>query len=173
MNAFAPPEGRLYDRVVTVEMFEHMRNWEKLFSRISAWMKKDGLMFIHVFAHKSSPYAFEVNGESDWMSKYFFSGGMMPSHDMISRLDNSPLKEVERWEVNGSHYGKTCEAWCENLYINRAEVLRLFGECYGGSEYAEMWFQRWRLFFLACAELFFYNEGTEWFVSHHLLQVAQ
>jgi cyclopropane-fatty-acyl-phospholipid synthase len=93
MNDFKPPEGILYDRVVTVEMFEHMRNWEMLFERISGWMKSDGLMFMHVFAHKSYPYAFEVNGESDWMSKHFFSGGMMPSHDMISHLDKSPLRE--------------------------------------------------------------------------------
>jgi len=96
---------------------------------------------------------------------------MMPSHDLVSRLDKCSLVEKERWSVNGNHYAKTCEAWLENHYKNRDEILRLFGECYGGPQHAEMWFQRWRLFYLACAELFSYNFGEEWIVSHHLLGV--
>jgi cyclopropane-fatty-acyl-phospholipid synthase len=117
MNEFkGAPDNRKFDRVVTVEMFEHMRNWEALFTKISDWLKPDALMFMHVFAHAKFPYAFEVNGPSDWMSEHFFSGGMMPCHDMISRLDKSPLKEIERWIVNGTHYGKTCEAWLSKMY---------------------------------------------------------
>jgi cyclopropane-fatty-acyl-phospholipid synthase len=110
MNDFQAEEGT-FDRVVTVEMFEHMRNWEELLSRISRWLKKDGKMFMHVFAHMTSPYSFEIKGESDWMSEHFFSGGMMPSHDLISRLTNSPLQESNRWAVNGQHYSRTCEDW--------------------------------------------------------------
>ena len=169
MNDFQA--NHTFDRVVTVEMFEHMRNWELLFTRLSGWLKSDGLMFMHVFAHAKFPYAFEANEPSDWMSEHFFGGGMMPCHDLISRLDKSPLQEKERWAVNGNHYAKTCEAWLENHYRNRDEILRFFGECYGGPEFAEMWFQRWRLFYLSCAELFAYNFGEEWIVSHHLLGV--
>ena len=112
MNVFSPPVeimGKI-DRVVTVEMFEHMRNWEELFTRISSWLKDDGLMFMHVFAHIKYPYPFVDQGESDWMSRYFFSGGMMPCHDQVSRL-KAPLAEVKRWVVNGVHYARTCEDW--------------------------------------------------------------
>lgn len=133
-----------------------MRNWETLFSKISKWLKPDALMFMHVFAHIKFPYAFEVNGPSDWMSEHFFSGGMMPCHDMISRLDQSPLQEIDRWVVNGTHYGKTCEAWLSKMYEHRPEILALFKQCYGEGE-EEKWFQRWKLFYLACAELFNYN----------------
>lgn len=169
MNAFSPPaDYAKFDRVVTVEMFEHMRNWEVLLDRVSTWLKPDGLMFMHVFAHKTMPYPFDDNGESDWMSRFFFSGGMMPSHDQISRLQ-CKLVEQERWAVSGNHYARTCEDWLQNFYNHRTEILQLFSQCYGvGNE--ECWYQRWKLFFLACAELFAFNEGNEWIVSHHLLR---
>ena len=166
MNVFETSEGS-YDRVVSVEMFEHMRNWGVLFTRISRWLKEDGLFFMHFFAHKTHAYAFEVRDASDWMSEHFFSGGMMPSHDLASRVQ-SPLKEIERWEVNGRHYAQTLEHWLQRFYAKRTEVLALFTRCYGEGQ-EECWYQRWKLFFLACAELFAYNDGTEWIVSHHLL----
>ena len=147
-----------------------MRNWGELFRRISTWLKPEGLFFMHVFAHKTHAYAFEVRDASDWMSEHFFSGGMMPSHDLPT-LVKSPLAEISRWEVNGCHYAKTCEDWLQKFYYHRTEVMQLFTRCYGeGNE--ECWYQRWKLFFLSCAELFAYNQGTEWIVSHHLLTVS-
>jgi cyclopropane-fatty-acyl-phospholipid synthase len=168
MNVFATAER--FDRVVSVEMFEHMRNWEELLRRIASWLEPQGLLFLHVFAHRERPYAFEARDDSDWMSRFFFSGGMMPSHALLARLA-SPLLEVERWSVPGTHYARTSEDWLANLERNRAAVLELFRSCYG-LEQASLWYQRWRLFFLACAELFAYRDGTEWIVSHHLLERA-
>ncbi|TAJ17738.1 MAG: class I SAM-dependent methyltransferase [Planctomycetota bacterium] len=168
MNEFATAER--FDRVVSVEMFEHMRNWEALLARIAGWLRADGKLFLHVFAHRAHPYAFEARDESDWMSRHFFSGGMMPSHELVSRLD-APLFEVERWIVPGAHYARTSEHWLAQLEARRAEVLAVFTACYGRAD-APLWYQRWRVFFLACAELFAYRGGREWFVSHHLLEHA-
>lgn len=166
MNDFEA-EGT-YDRVVTVEMFEHMRNWEALLGRVRGWIREDGFFFQHVFAHASRPYAFEVKDESDWMSRYFFTGGMMPSHDMLDQLD-IPFELEDRWKVSGTHYARTAEDWLKNLQDRRDEALPILAETYG-NDVAEVWFQRWRLFFLACAELFAWDEGNEWFVSHNLLR---
>ena len=166
MNEF--DTERRYDRVVSVEMFEHMRNWERLLARVRGWLRDDGYFFQHVFAHASRPYAFEVKDESDWMSRYFFTGGMMPSHEMLDRLD-IPFELVERWKVNGTHYARTAEHWLENLQDRREDVMPVLAETYGAAS-AELWYQRWRLFFLACAELFAWDGGDEWFVSHNLLR---
>ncbi len=166
MNDFQTEET--YDRVVTVEMFEHMRNWEALLGRVRGWIRDDGLFFQHVFAHVSRPYAFEVKDESDWMSRYFFTGGMMPSHDMLDHLD-IPFELEDRWKVSGTHYARTAEDWLKNLQGRRDDALPILAETYG-NDVAEVWFQRWRLFFLACAELFAWDEGNEWFVSHNLLR---
>jgi cyclopropane-fatty-acyl-phospholipid synthase len=155
MNEFdAGTTGRRFDRVVSVEMFEHMRNWEELLSRISGWIQ---------------PYPFEVRDESDWMSRYFFTGGMMPSFDMADHLQ-SPFEVEERWKVNGVHYGRTSEDWVRNLEQRRAEVMPVLAKAYG-SEAAPVWFQRWRIFFLACAELFAYDNGEEWLVCHQRLRL--
>ncbi|MBM3976626.1 MAG: class I SAM-dependent methyltransferase [Planctomycetes bacterium] len=168
MNHFETDER--FDRVVSVEMFEHMRNWEALLTRIARWLRDDGALFLHVFAHREHPYAFEVRDESDWMSRFFFSGGMMPSHGLVSRLA-APLCEQQRWVVSGTHYARTSEEWLANLERRRGAVLELFARCYGPDE-AQRWYQRWRVFFLACAELFAYDGGDEWIVSHHLLKHA-
>ncbi|MEM7306973.1 MAG: cyclopropane-fatty-acyl-phospholipid synthase family protein [Planctomycetota bacterium] len=169
MNAFdAADHGAPFDRIVSVEMFEHMRNWEELLGRASRWLAADGRVFLHVFAHTRWPYPFEVRDESDWMSKYFFTGGMMPCHDLLDHL-TTPFEVEQRWEVNGSHYARTSEDWVRNLERRRAEVLPVLAATYG-AENAGVWFQRWRIFFLACAELFAFDAGKEWIVSHQLLR---
>lgn len=162
MNEFRP-DAR-YDRVVSVEMFEHMRNWEKLLSRVSEWLLPDGRVFLHVFAHQRYAYPFEVRDETDWMSKYFFTGGMMPCPDLIDQL-STPLEVEQRWEVSGTHYARTSEDWLKNLEANKARVLKIFEETYGDGE-AVRWYHRWRVFFLSCAELFAFDGGKEWIVSH-------
>jgi len=169
MNEFAPA-GR-FDRVVSVEMFEHMRNWEELLTRVSGWMKPEGRLFLHVFAHQRYAYPFEVQDDSDWMSEHFFSGGMMPCPDLVDRLD-TPLEVEERWVVPGTHYARTSEDWLRNIEKRRDEVLEIFAETYGAAE-ATRWFHRWRVFFLSCAELFNYADGQEWVVSHMRLRPLQ
>jgi cyclopropane-fatty-acyl-phospholipid synthase len=166
MNTFEAPGT--YDRVVSVEMFEHMRNWESLLGRVRRWLRDDGRVFLHVFAHRSYAYPFEVKDESDWMSRYFFSGGMMPSHDLIDHLE-VPFEVDTRWAVNGSHYARTSEHWLQNMDDRKSEVMAVLRETYGVEE-APRWFERWRVFFLACAELFAWDGGNEWIVSHQRLK---
>ncbi len=162
MNTF--DTDRRFDRVVSVEMFEHMRNWEALLRRVHAWLRPGGRVFLHVFAHASYAYPFEVRDESDWMSRYFFTGGMMPSADLIERLD-VPFAVEGRWLVSGEHYARTAEDWLANLDRNR-ERLRVTLESVYGAKGARMWHERWRAFFLACAESFAYRGGQEWLVVH-------
>ena len=153
-----------FDRVVSVEMFEHMRNWEKLLTRVRSWLKEDGKVFLHVFSHHKYAYPFDVQDETDWMSEHFFSGGMMPCHDLVQKLD-VPFDVDESWVVPGTHYGRTAEDWLRNLEVRRERVLELFRETYGAAD-AGQWYQRWRVFFLSCAELFNHDNGKEWHVSH-------
>lgn len=166
MNEFTTDQR--FDRVVSVEMFEHMRNWARLFHQINAWLKPDGRFFMHVFCHKSLPYAFEVQDESDWMSQYFFSGGMMPSWDLATLIE-SPLQLEHRWQWNGQHYEKTANAWLENMDRRQAELWPIVVATYGQKS-ARLWWTRWRIFFMACAELFGYRNGTEWPVGHYLFR---
>ncbi|MFT7485580.1 MAG: cyclopropane-fatty-acyl-phospholipid synthase [Candidatus Paceibacteria bacterium] len=168
MNEFRAE--RRFDRVVSVEMFEHMRNWEELLTRVSQWMAPGGRLFLHVFAHQRYAYPFEVQDDSDWMSEHFFSGGMMPCPDLVDRLD-MPLEVEERWVVSGTHYGRTSEDWLRNIEEHREEVLEIFAKTYGESE-AIRWYHRWRVFFLSCAELFNFDDGKEWFVSHMRLRAT-
>jgi cyclopropane-fatty-acyl-phospholipid synthase len=164
MNDFR--SERQFDRVVSVEMFEHMRNHNELFERIHGWLKPDGRFFMHIFVHRSVPYLFEDRDSSDWMSRYFFSGGMMPSDDLPLFFQDR-LKIEQRWRWDGTHYQKTAEAWLRNLDNARADVWPVLVNTYG-RDFAKMWFMRWRMFFMAVAELFGYREGSEWFVSHYL-----
>ena len=166
MNEFSI--GERFDRIVSIEMFEHMRNWEELLRRAAAWLRPEGLLFLHVFAHRRYAYPFEDHDASDWMSRHFFSGGMMPCHDLVDRLD-VPFEREASWIVPGTHYARTAEHWLANLEQQRSAVIALFRQTYG-TRAAELWYQRWRVFFLACAELFGYRDGTEWIVSHQLLR---
>ena len=166
MNAF--DAGRRYDRVVSVEMFEHMRNWGELFRRIEGWLKPGGRFFMHVFCHRACAYAFEDEGPADWMGRHFFSGGMMPSDDLPLRFQDD-LRLIHRYRWSGRHYERTANAWLHNMDRRRAAILPIMAATYGDAE-AEHWFQRWRIFFMACAELFGLNEGSEWYVAHYLFE---
>jgi cyclopropane-fatty-acyl-phospholipid synthase len=157
-----------FDRVVSVEMFEHMRNWEALFARVSNWLLPEGMLFMHIFVHRSTPYLFEDKGPSDWMSRHFFSGGMMPSADLPLRIKSELIPE-QRWFWSGLHYARTCNAWLEKMDSQKTALKPLFEETYG-RDFAAIWWQRWRMFFMACAELFAYRHGQEWFVGHYLFR---
>ncbi|TWI97121.1 cyclopropane-fatty-acyl-phospholipid synthase [Mucilaginibacter frigoritolerans] len=166
MNTFKI--DKQFDRVVSVEMFEHMRNYTLLLKKVASFLKDDGKLFIHIFTHKEYAYLFEVIDETDWMSKYFFTGGIMPSDDLMFYF-NEDLVVKKHWHVNGTHYGKTAEAWLKNMDSHKAEIMPLFEETYG-KDNAVKWWVYWRIFYMACAELWNYNKGNEWIVSHYLFQ---
>jgi cyclopropane-fatty-acyl-phospholipid synthase len=165
MNAFAADAGR-FDRVVSVEMFEHMKNYRLLLARIARWLKPDGRLFVHIFTHRDLSYHFVARDDTDWMSRYFFTGGQMPAHDLLS-LFPEDLRLVQDWKVNGRHYQRTAEHWLENMDRHRAEILPLFAQTYGAAA-ARKWWSYWRVFYLSCAELWGYRGGDEWIVSHYL-----
>ena len=154
-----------FDRVVSVEMFEHLRNWPHLFSRIARWLLPDGRFFMHVFATRGAPYAFVERDASDWMSRHFFSGGMMPSDDLAPVFQDD-LRLLRRWRWDGTHYQRTAEAWLGNMDARRATLMPLLEQTYGAD--ASLWWQRWRLFFMSVAELFGHARGQQWWVSHYL-----
>ena len=155
-----------FDRVVSVEMFEHMRNYELLMKKVASKLKPDGKLFVHIFTHKEFAYKFEVKDDTDWMSKYFFTGGIMPSDDLLSYF-NDDLKVVNHWHVSGQHYQKTSEAWLARMDANKTAIMPLFESTYGKDQ-AVKWWSFWRIFFLSCAELWGFNKGEEWIVSHYL-----
>jgi cyclopropane-fatty-acyl-phospholipid synthase len=165
VNDFEPTQS--FDRVMSVEMFEHVRNHELLLSRISRWLEPDGKIFVHHFSHRHHSYLYETEGEDDWMGRHFFSGGMMPADDRLLRCQQD-LAVERKWRVDGTHYQKTSEAWLELQDANAEKLRPILAEVYG-NDGAAMWNQRWRLFFLACSELFGYRNGNEWWVTHTLL----
>ncbi|MCA9708646.1 MAG: class I SAM-dependent methyltransferase [Myxococcales bacterium] len=156
-----------FDRVVSVEMFEHLRNYERLLARIAGWLRPQGSLLVHIFCHRSVPYAFATEGADNWMGRHFFSGGIMPSDDLLLRC-RSELRVVRQWRWPGTHYQRTAEAWLANLDRRREPVLELLAQAHGRPE-AAVWRQRWRMFFMACAELFGYEGGRQWWVSHYRL----
>jgi cyclopropane-fatty-acyl-phospholipid synthase len=155
-----------FDRIVSIEMFEHMRNWDSLFGRVASWLKDDGKFFMHIFTHRTFAYPYEDKGPSDWMSRYFFSGGMMPSDDLPLYFQDHLLLD-DHWMLSGTHYEKTARDWLRNLDAHQAQAVELFQQTYGKGQ-GTKWYVRWRLFFMACEELFGYDEGREWGVSHYL-----
>jgi len=167
MNTFDIMAGR-FDRVVSVEMFEHMKNWPRLMVSIARWLKPGGIFFAHVFTHSHFAYHFEVRDERDWMSKYFFTGGLMPAHGLFPQFQDD-LKLVEDWKINGRHYAQTAEHWLQNMDRHRIEIMPLFTQTYGARE-AGKWWAYWRVFYLACAELWWFRNGEEWHVSHYLFR---
>jgi cyclopropane-fatty-acyl-phospholipid synthase len=167
MNDFDIVAGR-FDRVVSVEMFEHMKNWPRLLANISRWLKPGGLFFLHIFTHARLAYHFVARDQTDWMSRYFFTGGMMPSDDLVTRFQDD-LNLLDHWRTNGRHYQRTAELWLQNMDWHRAELRPLLARTYG-AEQAAKWWVYWRVFFMSCAELWGYRGGEEWLVSHYLLQ---
>lgn len=157
-----------FDRVVSVEMFEHMRNYQILYGKVSQWLKAKGKFFKHIFCHRSFPYAFVPTSDDDWMSQFFFSGGFMPSDDTPLRFQDN-LKIQQQWRWSGVHYAKTARAWLENMDQHWSEIAPVFAACYG-QENVQLWRQRWRIFFMACEELFGYRDGQEWWVTHYLFE---
>ena len=162
---------KLFDRVISIEMFEHMRNYEKLLGRVNVWLKNKGKLFVHIFSHQKIAYPFEDNDDADWMAREFFSGGQMPSHRLLMSFPGQ-MKIEKDWRVSGTHYEKTSLAWLQKMDKNKAEVLELFKKTYGESD-AKSWFQRWRIFFMSCEVLFGFNRGSEWGVSHYLFEKPQ
>jgi cyclopropane-fatty-acyl-phospholipid synthase len=159
---------RRFDRVVSVEMFEHMRNYGELMRRIASWSKPNALLFVHIFSHIRFAYPFTVRDSSDWMAQHFFTGGLMPSDDLLLNFQDQ-FHIREHWRVSGVHYQKSAEAWLARLDRNRDEIIALFAEVYGKDQ-ATSWLVRWRVFFMACAELFGFAGGQEWMVSHYLFE---
>lgn len=157
-----------FDRVVSIEMFEHMRNYETLLARIAGWMKPRATLFVHIFTHRDFAYPFEVRDASDWMARYFFTGGIMPSDDLLLYFQRD-VRLVEHWQVDGRHYQQTAEHWLQNMDANAAALKPVFAQAYGAAQLTRWWVY-WRVFFMSCAELWGHAGGREWIVSHYLFE---
>jgi len=157
---------RSFDRIVSVEMFEHMKNYTLLMRRLAHALRPDGKLFVHIFTHREIAYHYEAG--NDWIGKHFFTGGTMPSDDLLCHFqDDAAL--VDHWRIDGRHYQKTANAWLANMDLNRAPIMEVLARAYGPKD-ATKWFHRWRVFFMACAELWGYRGGREWIVSHYLFE---
>jgi cyclopropane-fatty-acyl-phospholipid synthase len=163
VNTLDLPEAT-FDRCVSVEMFEHVRNYATLLGRISRWLRPAGKLFVHIFAHRTLMYPFETDGRGDWMARHFFTGGLMPAADTLLWFQDD-LRVEARWLMDGTHYQRTANHWLARQDANRAAVLAVLAEAYGDA--APLWFQRWRMFWMACAELFGYAGGSAWGVAHY------
>lgn len=164
VNRLELPEGE-FDRTVSIEMFEHMRNYQHLLGNVARWLKPGGKLFVHIFCHRSLMYPFETQGEDNWMGRYFFTGGLMPSADTLLHFQRD-LSIEQRWLVPGTHYERTANHWLENQDRHRDEVMSVLVQAYGAAD-AARWNQRWRMFWMACAELFGHADGNEWLVAHY------
>ena len=155
-----------FDRIVSIEMFEHLRNYKLILNSLNSFLKTDGRLFIHIFCHKKFTYFYEVKNNLDWMTKYFFQGGIMPSVDIFEYFKDEFII-INQWNINGNNYSKTCKAWLDNHYKNKKKILDIFKTHY---DKPIIWFNRWRIFFLSCEAFFALNNGEEYFVSHYLLK---
>jgi len=164
VNTLQLPQG-MFDRVVSIEMFEHMRNYQTLMGRVAGWLKPGGKLFVHIFCHRELAYLFQTEGEDNWMGRHFFTGGLMPAADTLLQFQEALTLE-ERWLLPGTHYEKTANAWLANQDAHRDQIMGLMRQTYGVAE-AARWYQRWRMFWMACAELFGYAGGSEWMVGHY------
>ncbi|TAL83023.1 MAG: class I SAM-dependent methyltransferase [Rhodanobacter sp.] len=158
-------EPAQFDRCVSIEMFEHMRNYEVLLGRIGSWLRPGGKLFVHIFAHKTLMYPFETSGDDNWMGRHFFTGGLMPASDTLLWFQRE-LNIEQRWHLDGTHYQRTANQWLANQDHRRDQVMATLIAAYG-TRSAPLWFQRWRMFWMSCAELFGYADGQEWLVAHY------
>ena len=166
MNEFRTEDR--FDRILSVEMFEHMRNYERLLKNIASWMQPEARLFVHIFCHREYAYIFETEGSDNWMGRNFFTGGIMPSYDLLLDFQEE-LALQDRWHINGTHYRKTAEQWLRNMNLRKNRIMPVLAEAYG-KQNARLWFQRWRIFFMACAELWGYHNGEEWMVAHYVFR---
>ena len=158
--------NKQFDRIVSIEMFEHLRNYKLILTSLSNLLKTDGRLFVHIFCNKKLTYFYEMKNNLDWMTKYFFQGGIMPSMDIFEYFKNE-FVIINQWTINGNNYSKTCKAWLDNHYKNKKKILEIFMRHY---DKPKIWFNRWRIFFLSCESFFALNNGKEYFVSHYLLK---
>ncbi|WP_101927393.1 MULTISPECIES: SAM-dependent methyltransferase [Luteimonas] len=159
-------DAAAFDRCVSIEMFEHMRNYAQLMSRIGTWLRPGGKLFVHIFAHRTLMYPYETAGEDNWMGRHFFTGGLMPAADTLLHFQQGDLALQQRWLLDGTHYERTSNQWLANQDANRDAVMTILEAAYGPAS-AKLWYQRWRMFWMSCAELFGYDDGQQWLVAHY------
>jgi cyclopropane-fatty-acyl-phospholipid synthase len=167
MNSFDVTAGR-FDRIVSIEMLEHMKNYRQLLANVSRWLKPDGKFFVHIFTHRKLAYHFVPKDSTDWMARYFFTGGQMPAHNLLSCFQDD-LRLAQDWKVNGRHYKRTADHWLNNMDRHKTEIMAQFAETYGADQ-ATKWWAYWRIFFMSCSELWGFNGGEEWLISHYLFE---
>ncbi|MBD8637232.1 class I SAM-dependent methyltransferase [Stenotrophomonas sp. CFBP 13725] len=167
VNHLELPE-HAFDRAISIEMFEHMRNYDRLLGRIAGWLRSDGALFVHIFVHRTLMYPFETQGDDNWMGRHFFTGGLMPAADTLLHFQHDLLLQ-QRWLLDGTHYERTANHWLANQDSQRDALMPVLRQTYGDAA-AALWFQRWRMFWMACAELFGYENGQQWQVAHYLFR---